>query len=112
MAALNAAAVGLLVSGRDEYDDRNGMVSLFGILGRESYNFDGSDPRFITEMLTGELNPSSPAFGGNIWGERYSNLRTGQIILDGTDKIAEEKMDLGEKEAIRGYTKTMTVTGP
>ena len=65
-ANLGSASVGLLITGRDEFDDTNGFVSLLGILGRESYNFDGSDPRFITEMLIDRLNSSSPAFGGNL----------------------------------------------
>jgi hypothetical protein len=106
-AGIAAAATGLLVTVRDEYDDRNGMVSLMGILGRESYNFDGSDPRFITEMLEGDLNPSSPAFGGNLWGERYSNLRTGSIILFALDAISDAEVLPEEKEATRAYTKTM-----
>ncbi len=105
--AIGSAATGLLITGRDEYDDRNGYVSLLGILGRESYNFDGSDPRFITEMLESSLNPSSPAFGGNLWSERYSNIRTGQIILDALDLVDPAEMPDEEKEATRGFVKTM-----
>ncbi len=105
--AIGAAATGLLITGRDEFDDRNGYVSLLGILGRESYNFDGSDPRFITEMLQDGLNPSSPAFGGNLWGERYSNIRTAQIILGAVDVIDDAEMPVAEKEATRGFAKTM-----
>ena len=78
-------------------------MSLLGILGRESYNFDGSDPRFITEMLQSQLNSSSPAFGGNLWGERYSNVRTGSIILAGTENLAEVEMTAEEIDGMRGY---------
>jgi hypothetical protein len=106
-AAIGSAATGLLITGRDEYDDRNGYVSLLGILGRESYNFDGSDPRFITEMLESPLSPSSPAFGGNLWGERYSNIRTGELILDALDLVDSAEMPDEEKEATRGFVKTM-----
>jgi hypothetical protein len=106
-AAIGSAATGLLVSGRDEYDDRNGYVSLLGILGRESYNFDGSDPRFITEMLESSLNASSPAFGGNLWGERYANIRTANIILDAVDLVDPGSMPDEEREAVRGFVKTM-----
>ncbi|MGH7445336.1 MAG: hypothetical protein ACREKM_10685, partial [Longimicrobiales bacterium] len=42
-AAIAAAATGLIVGARDEIDDRNGYISLLGIIGRESYNFDGAD---------------------------------------------------------------------
>lgn len=105
--AIGSAAVGLLVSGRDEIDDRNGYVSLLGILGRESYNFDGSDPRFITEMLESDLNPSSPAFGGNLWDEQYANIRTANIILAAVDQIDSAEMPEEEKAATRGFVKTM-----
>lgn len=104
-AAIAAAATGLLVSGRDEFEDRNGYVSLLGILGRESYNFDGADPRFVTEMLESQLNPSSPAFGGNLWAERYRNLRAGTIILNALDKVTG--MTPAGTEAVRGFVKTM-----
>lgn len=106
-AGVISASVGLLASGRDEFDDRNGYVSLLGILGRESYNFDGSDPRFITEMLGSALNASSPAFGGNLWSERYSNIRTGHIILDALEALDPAEMTDEEREGIRGFVKTV-----
>jgi starch-binding outer membrane protein, SusD/RagB family len=105
VAAIAAAATGLLVSGRDEIDDRNGYVSLLGILGRESYNFDIADPRFVTEMLEGQLNPSSPAFGGNLWAERYRNIRTGTTILNALDRVPV--LTAAQQRAIAGFVKTM-----
>src|SRR5262245_38611334 len=104
-AIIAAAATGMLVGMRDEMDDRNGYISLLGIVGRESYNFDGADPRFITEMLEGQLNPSSPAFGGNLWIERYRNIRHGTITLGALDKVAA--FSNAQKEATRGYIKTL-----
>ncbi|HEX6135857.1 MAG TPA: RagB/SusD family nutrient uptake outer membrane protein [Longimicrobiales bacterium] len=104
-AAVAAAATGLLVGGRDEFDDRNGYVSLLGILGRESYNFDGADPRFITEMLEGSLNPSSPAFGGNLWAERYRNIRTGTTILNALGRVGAYSDE--QKRATAGFVKTI-----
>lgn len=104
-AAVAAAATGLLVGGRDEIDDRNGYVSLLGILGRESYNFDGADPRFVTEMLEGQLNPSSPAFGGNLWSERYRNIRTGTTILNALDAVTG--WSEAEKWATAGFVRTI-----
>ncbi|MGH7470154.1 MAG: RagB/SusD family nutrient uptake outer membrane protein [Longimicrobiales bacterium] len=104
-AIIAAAATGMLVGMRDEFDDRNGYISLVGIVGRESYNFDGADPRFITEMLEGQLNPSSPAFGGNLWIDRYRNIRHATITLEGLEKVAA--FSTAQKEATRGYLKTL-----
>jgi hypothetical protein len=104
-AIIAAAATGMLVGMRDEFDDRNGYISLVGIVGRESYNFDGADPRFITEMLEGQLNPSSPAFGGNLWVDRYRNIRHATITLEALDKVAA--FSPAQKEATRGFLKTL-----
>lgn len=104
-AGVAAAATGLIVGARDEIDDRNGYISLLGIIGRESYNFDGADPRFVTEMLEGTLNASSPAFGGNLWSERYRNIRTGTIVLRALDRVSG--FSDAEIRATAGFVKTM-----
>ena len=51
------------------------------MLGRESYNFDPGDPRFITELLRGPLDGGSPRFGGNLWYDRLANIRNAGIVL-------------------------------
>ncbi|MCH7563097.1 MAG: RagB/SusD family nutrient uptake outer membrane protein [Gemmatimonadetes bacterium] len=102
---VNTSAQGLLVGTRAQIATRNGYTSLLGILGRESYNFDGSDPRFITEMLDGALDPGSPAFGANLWTLRYRNIRNANILLN---SLAEAQGFSGaELEAIRGFAKTI-----
>ncbi len=102
---VNTAAQGLLVGTRAQMGTRNGYVSLLGILGRESYNFDGSDPRFITEMLDGALDPGSPAFGANLWTLRYRNIRNANILL--TALVEVQGFSGAELEAIRGFAKTI-----
>src|SRR5688572_18164429 len=82
-AAIGAAATGLLVGTRRGFAVPNGYVSMLGILGRESYNMDAADPRFITEMLgpAAQLDPGSPAFGGNFWAVPYRNIRNAQYLI-------------------------------
>jgi hypothetical protein len=99
------AAQGMLFGSRSYMGTQNGYVSLLGILGRESYNFDPADPRFITEMLIGPLDPGSPAFGANLYALYYRNIRLGNIILDALDQVA--LMTETEKEAVRGFVKTI-----
>lgn len=98
-------ATGLVIGTRNQMGAQNGYVSLLGILGRESYNFDPADPRFVTEMLAGPLDPGSPAFGGNLFEFRYRNIRLGNILLDAVERV--EGMTDAEKEAVRGFTKTI-----
>jgi hypothetical protein len=109
-AAAVAAATGLLIGARTNIADFNGYVSLMGILGRESYNLDGADPRYFTEMLEGDLNAGSPALGGNLWARRYENIRSANILLNALDQLAEDPvvgMTAVEKEATRGFAKTI-----
>ena len=99
------AAQGLLVGARTQIGAQNGYISLLGIIGRESYNFDPADPRFITEMLIGPLDPGSPAFGANLFAIPYRNIRLANVLLDAVDRV--EGMSDEEREAVRGFTKTM-----
>jgi starch-binding outer membrane protein, SusD/RagB family len=99
------AAQGMLIGARSYMGAQNGYVSLLGILGRESYNFDPADPRFITEMLIGPLDPGSPAFGANLYALRYRNIRLGNTLLDAVGQVVG--LSDAEKEAVRGFVKTI-----
>lgn len=99
-----AGAQGLLVGQRGNVAAANGYVSQLGILGRESYNFDGADPRFIGELLAGPLQKGSP-FGGNFWTGPYANLHLAALVLAGAD-TAPGFSD-GERAGVRGFTQTM-----
>lgn len=101
---LGAACTGLLIGNRGNTAAENGVVVQLGILGREGYNFDQADPRYIGELLQGDLNPGSP-FGGNFWGGPYANLKLGSIILHGIDKAPD--LSDADKAAMRGFTKTI-----
>jgi len=102
---IRQASQGMLIGARQYMGAQNGYVSLLGILGRESYNFDPADTRFITEMLVGPLDPGSPAFGANLFSLRYRNIRLGNTILAALGKVAG--LSAAEKEAVRGFVKTI-----
>ncbi|KFE68212.1 RagB/SusD family nutrient uptake outer membrane protein [Hyalangium minutum] len=105
-AAVNSAATGLLIGARSGKSAQNGYVAHLGILGRESYTFDGADPRFVTEMLASPaLAAGSPAFGGNLWVQPYANIRNANTLLTAVDKVSG--VADADKEAIRGFAKTM-----
>ena len=96
---------GLLVGTRAGIGEQNGYISLLGILGRESYNFDPADPRFITEMLIGPLDGGSPAFGGNLFAAPYRNIRNANILLGAVDKVVGLSPE--QKSAVLGFAKTI-----
>lgn len=99
------ASQGLLVGTRVGIGEQNGYVSLLGIVGRESYNFDPADPRFITEMLIGPLDGGSPAFGGNLFAAPYRNIRNANILLGAVAKVVS--LTAAQKSAVQGFAKTI-----
>ena len=99
------ASQGLLVGTRVGIGEQNGYVSLLGILGRESYNFDPADPRFITEMLIGPLDGGSPAFGGNLFAAPYRDIRNANLLLEALGKVVG--LSTAEKSAVEGFAKTI-----
>lgn len=101
---VSAACTGLLIGTRAGTSAPNGFVSQLGILGRESYNFDGADPRYVNEMLEGPLQPGSP-FGGAFWAGPYANIRLANIVLTATASLPD--FDDSQKAAIRGFTNTV-----
>ncbi|HZA50658.1 MAG TPA: RagB/SusD family nutrient uptake outer membrane protein, partial [Myxococcaceae bacterium] len=103
---LAAAATGLLIGARANYADPNGYIAMLGILGRELYNMDPADTRFITEMLeSSQLNPGSPAFGGNFWNFPYANIRNAHNVLRAVDRVGD--LSDAEREATRGFARTI-----
>jgi hypothetical protein len=82
----------------------NGYVVQLGILGREAYNFDSADPRFILELLFGQLAPGSP-FGGAFWAGPYANIKQAKLVLEAVPKVAE--FTDAEKAGIAGFAKTV-----
>jgi hypothetical protein len=99
-----AASIGLVVGSRSNIAAANGYVAQLGILGREAYNFDGADPRFIGELLGGPLQKGSP-FGGNFWTLQYANLHMGALVLNGA-MVAPGFSD-GERKAVSGFAQTI-----
>jgi hypothetical protein len=104
--SVGAACTGLLIGNRGNTAGEFGYVDEVGILGREAYNFDGADPRFVDELLAGQLSRGSP-FGGNFWTGPYSNIRLGNVILHALDKVNPGELDDTQKSAIRGYIHTI-----
>ena len=99
------AAQGLMVGTRVGQGTQNGYVSLLGIVGRESYNFDPADPRFIVEMLVGPLDGGSPAFGGNLFAAPYANIRNANTLLAALETVVG--MTDAQKSATRGFAHTI-----
>ena len=104
-AKITTASQGLLIGTRVGIAEQNGYISLLGIIGRESYNFDPADPRFITEMLIGPLDGGSPAFGGNLFAAPYRKIRNANLLLGAVEKV--DLLSTAQKSAVQGFAKTI-----
>lgn len=75
-----------------------------GIFGREVYNLDPSEPRTVNGYLVGPLEPGG--FGIEFgFGAAYRGIRAGEAILTAADQL--QSLSAPQKDAIRGYVKTM-----
>jgi hypothetical protein len=101
--AIRAAATGLQIGARAGLTDRTGYVAMLGVVGRESYIIDSSDPRYVSELLQGPLS-NSGAFGSGMWTARYANIRNANLLLSALENV--EGFSAAEMEAIRGWAKT------
>jgi hypothetical protein len=100
-ATVATAAQGMLISIR-------GLAGTYaqtaGIFGREVYNLDPSEPRTVNGYLVGPLEPGG--FGIEFgFGAAFRGIRAGEAILTATEQL--ESISATQKEAIRGYVKTM-----
>ena len=100
-ATVATAAQGLLITIR-------GLAGTYaqtaGIFGREVYNLDPSEPRTVNGYLVGPLEPGG--FGIEFgFGAAFRGIRAGEAILTATEQL--ESLTATQKEAIRGYVKTM-----
>jgi hypothetical protein len=98
------AATGLLIAQRAAKATTVGYVNQLGILGRESYDFDANDQRFVSEELQSTLVKNS-AFGGVFWRANYAAIRLVNIVLHGAEKVADFTDQ--ERAGIKGFAHTI-----
>jgi hypothetical protein len=100
---VDAASAGLYQNARRDAAFR---VRSAGILGREAYYLDPNEGRYVTELVTGSIDPSSFA-GNHDYSNPYGTVAQGQIILKAVDKVSSNEYSDAQKEAIRGFVYTM-----
>jgi hypothetical protein len=97
-------APGLVYGARNGVADARGYISFLGILGREGYNLDPSEPRLVTELLEGPITPGG--IGINVlWAPPYANIRSANILLAIVDRVPGLTSE--EKEATIGFAQTL-----
>ncbi|HEU4560544.1 MAG TPA: hypothetical protein VFS20_22020 [Longimicrobium sp.] len=100
---VNAASAGLFQNARR---DAPGRVRLVGIVGKEGFYLDNNEPRYVTELVTGNIDPSSFA-GNHNYSNPYGTIAQGQILLKAIDKVGANEYTAAQREALRGFALTM-----
>ena len=78
-------------------------VRNLGIFGREGFDIEPTEPRTVTQLMEGPLDPGS--FGGNQWTPAYADIRNVNILLRALDKDVD--MGAADKDAVRGFAQTI-----
>lgn len=100
---VDAAAAGVIHNARRDPPNR---VRVTGIVGREAYILDTNEPRNVTELVTGGIDPSS--FTGNHdYNNPYGTIAQGRMILAALEKVGPNEYTAAQKEGLRGFAYTM-----
>lgn len=100
-ARVGAAATGILGQIRNDYI---GWILNTSIIGRDGYRFDGSEPRYTSEALTGQLDAGG-FIGGSDWLGPYRGIRTANELLKYVGTSSE--LNAAEISAVQGYAHTL-----
>lgn len=98
---VSAAVIGTIIAARSDYA---GSILRMGIMGREAYRIDESEPRYISELLHGPLDPGS-GFGGGQWAAEYAAIRSGYNLLNVLPTASQ--LTAAQKAGAQGVVQTM-----
>lgn len=99
-AQVQAMAYGLLFGSRA---DIGPVIRDSEIIGRDAYNLDPADPRWVDQLLGPNLDDAD--FGANHWLLRYRNIKAANILLESVETSAE--FSAQEKAATKGFARTI-----
>lgn len=98
---VGAAVAGIIIAARTGATNWNLIT---GIFGREAYRFDGSEPRFISELLNGPLDPGD-GFGGGQWAPEFTAIRSTNQLLSVIGTASA--IPAAGQDAVRGFAETI-----
>jgi hypothetical protein len=103
--SLQSLVTGVLAQNRAAVSDLS-FYTLAGIYGRDVYRIDASEPRYVSETLGGQPDPSSFA-GGRGWSPYYTSIRAENTVIGAVPGAASNQVSTAEKSATLGFIKTM-----
>lgn len=71
------------------------------IVGRDAYNLDAADPRWVVELL---IQLDSGGFGARHWGVRYGYILSANVMIRSVETA--DALTAAEKSAAAGFART------
>jgi len=104
--SLQTLATGVLAQDRSATTSTFTFYTLSAIYGRDAYRIDASEPRYVSETLGGNADPSSFAGSGG-WSAFYTAIRAANTLQDAIPGAATNQVSALEKSAALGFIKTI-----
>lgn len=104
--SLQTLATGVLAQNRSATTGTFTFYILAAIYGRDVYRIDASEPRYVSETLGGNPDPSSFAGSGG-WAGFYTSIRAENTLIAAVPGAATNQVSALEKSATLGFMKTM-----
>src|ERR1700684_4645969 len=101
-ASVIALAPGPMFGTRTEMPD---FIFREGTLGREGYCLCANEPRFISELLIGPIDPGSLGADIFLWRNPYKNIRSGNLVLAAVATVPG--FTTAERSATAGFAETI-----
>jgi hypothetical protein len=80
---------------------QGGNIRDFEIIGRDAYNLDAADPRWVTELL---INLDPGGFGAGHWAAPYRNVKGANLMISAV--ATSGSLSAEEKSAAIGFAQT------
>jgi starch-binding outer membrane protein, SusD/RagB family len=104
--SLQPLATGVLAQDRSAVFGTFTYLTLAGILGRDVYRIDASEPRYVQETLG--LNPDPGSFaGGGGFAAFYTTIRASTSLIEALPSAPPGEVSDAEKSATSGFLKTI-----
>ena len=104
--SLQSLATGVLAQDRSATTSTFTFYTLSAIYGRDAYRIDASEPRYVSETLGGNADPSSFAGSGG-WSAFYTAIRAAQTLIAAVPGAPANQVSATEKSATLGFIRTM-----
>jgi starch-binding outer membrane protein, SusD/RagB family len=104
--SLQPLATGVLAQDRSAVVGTFTYLTLAGIMGRDVYRIDTSEPRYVQETLGANPDPGSFAGGGGFAGF-YTAIRAANSLLLALPSAPTTEVTAAEKAAMAGFLRTI-----